>query len=274
MLILSCLLCVAPSSSFSHPNNKRIIKSNQLKSSPFFQINKRKTCSLFPLHGWTQGGDGEWIWEEDDPNSASATVTATINEGDGKITAQATPSLPGGKFRPKQSLGQNYLRDGNTVAKMVKAFAKDAVETLSKSSKKEGTIGKIDLNDLKQQTGLRAVELGPGAGALTDVIINAIGCSNFQCIEIDGRAVELLSEKHPNLRINHEDVLQVDYPLLAEEEGGPLSVIGNLPYYITSQILFALADASHSNSIRSATVTMQWEVAQRIVAPTRCKVSE
>uniref|UniRef100_A0A7S2RTN6 rRNA adenine N(6)-methyltransferase n=1 Tax=Eucampia antarctica TaxID=49252 RepID=A0A7S2RTN6_9STRA len=58
---------------------------------------------------------------------------------------------------------------------------------------------------------------------------------------------------------------------MAEEEGGPLNVIGNLPYYITSQILFALCDASHFNAVRSATVTMQWEVAQRIVAPTSCK---
>jgi 16S rRNA A1518/A1519 N6-dimethyltransferase RsmA/KsgA/DIM1 with predicted DNA glycosylase/AP lyase activity len=93
----------------------------------------------------------------------------------------------------------------------------------------------------------------------------------LQCIEIDPRAVELLEEKHPCLVIRHEDVLQVNYPKMAQEEGQPLVVIGNLPYYITSQILFALADASHFGAVRSATVTMQWEVAQRMVAPTRCK---
>merc|ERR1712127_721355 len=81
----------------------------------------------------------------------------------------------------------------------------------------------------------------------------------------------MLSERHPNLRVRYEDVLQTDYPQLAEDEGGPLSVIGNLPYYITSQILFALADASHFGTVRSATVTMQWEVAQRIIAPVKCK---
>ena len=48
-------------------------------------------------------------------------------------------------------------------------------------------------------------------------------------------------------------------------------VIGNLPYYITSQILFALADASHFGAVYCATVTMQWEVGQRMVAPTSTK---
>lgn len=63
----------------------------------------------------------------------------------------------------------------------------------------------------------------------------------------------------------------MDYPDMAMMEGGPLSIIGNLPYYITSQILFALADASHYNAVRSATVTMQYEVGRRIVAQTKTK---
>jgi 16S rRNA A1518/A1519 N6-dimethyltransferase RsmA/KsgA/DIM1 with predicted DNA glycosylase/AP lyase activity len=90
-------------------------------------------------------------------------------------------------------------------------------------------------------------------------------------VEIDERSVGLLVDKHPGLRVRHADVLQVDYPTMAKEEGQPLVVIGNLPYYITSQILFALADASHFGAVHSATVTMQWEVGQRMVAPTRTK---
>mmetsp|Transcript_28178 Transcript_28178/g.58558 ORF Transcript_28178/g.58558 Transcript_28178/m.58558 type:complete len:498 (+) Transcript_28178:125-1618(+) len=301
-----CLLSASssPASSFSFPINGVIIPSSPLPSryiksssvlhpSSTNKVNidkvptrrRRIRSGSHSLRGWVQGTDGEWTWEEDDPSAAytpiSSTTTATIDgESTGEISVQATPTLPSGKFRPKQSLGQNYLRDGNTVAKIVRAFAKDAVETLAASASKEDVavaaknnnpVDPTNFNSLKQQTGLRAVELGPGAGALTDVLLQSVGSSNLQCIEIDGRSVELLSEKHPSLRIHHEDVLQVDYAVLAKEEGGPLSIIGNLPYYITSQILFALADASHGNSVRSATVTMQWEVAQRIVAPTRCK---
>jgi 16S rRNA (adenine1518-N6/adenine1519-N6)-dimethyltransferase len=214
----------------------------------------------FHLLGWVQGSDGEWEWEEDDPTSVAVTLTSTLTPE--SIDATATPSLPGGSFRPKQSLGQNFLRDGNTVAKIVKAFVKDATETLGIM---DGEKRDLKLSDL------RAVELGPGAGALTDVLMPALGTDNLQCIEIDPRSVALLGEKHPTLRVHHLDVLQADYSSLADEEGGPLSIIGNLPYYITSQILFALADASHTNAIRSATVTMQWEVGKRIIAPTKCK---
>lgn len=216
--------------------------------------------------GWVQDDDGEWQWQEDDASFPQSVATQTI-------TATATPTLPSGSFRPKQSLGQNFLRDGNTVAKIVRAFVSDATETLARRSD-DG----IKKEDVLQQRPLRAIELGPGAGALTDVLVPTVGVSNMQCIEIDPRSVELLSEKHPELKVYHQDVLQVDYPSLAKQpfnndndSGGPLSIIGNLPYYITSQILFALADASHTDSIRSATVTMQWEVGSRLVAPTQCK---
>ena len=220
----------------------------------------KNTCCL---NGWVQDANSEWEWEEDDPSYVAPVVqeekvlsTASVSSS---TSATATPTLPAGSFRPKQSLGQNFLRDGNTVAKIIKFFLLDASKTL------------IDNDSLEQ---VRAVELGPGAGALTDTLVNTMddfGAASFQCVEIDPRSIELLGQKHPALRVNHMDVLQVDYPDMAQEEGGPLSIIGNLPYYITSQILFALADASHFNAVRSATVTMQYEVAQRIVAKTHTK---
>ena len=201
--------------------------------------------SKFQQEGWVQDANSEWEWEEDDPTylpPAEKQASTFTTE----VKAVATPTLPKGSFRPKQSLGQNFLRDGNTVAKIIKTFVSDATKTIIE-------------NDSSDQ--MRAVELGPGA-TMSD--LNA----SFQCIEIDPRSIELLGEKHPMLRVHHMDVMQVDYPSMAEKEGGPLSIIGNLPYYITSQILFALADASHSNAVRSATVTMQYEVGERIVAKT------
>ncbi|GMH59012.1 hypothetical protein TrRE_jg2422, partial [Triparma retinervis] len=156
-------------------------------------------------------------------------------------------------FKPKQSLGQNFLTDSNTITRIINAFHSDATRY---SPSVDGL-----------------VELGPGPGALTQVLIERYGTEEFRCIEIDQRAVEVLNERHPTLDVVHSDVLQVDYPAMRSSLSplSPLAVIGNLPYYITSQILFALADASHSTSVRSATVTMQLEVGQRLVAVTSTK---
>ena len=111
------------------------------------------------------------------------------------------------------------------------------------------------------------VELGPGPGALTRVLHRRY--PEMLAVEIDSRAVAVLNEALPNLRVVQSDVLQVDWTALAELRGGPLSVIGNLPYHITSQILFCLLD--NHRAVRQAVVTMQLEVAQRVIAPTRCK---
>jgi 16S rRNA (adenine1518-N6/adenine1519-N6)-dimethyltransferase len=203
--------------------------------------------------GWVQGADGEWEWEEDDPNFVVVSPVAASSTIDTSSTA--TPQLPSGKLRPKQSLGQNYLKDPNTVAKIVRAFHDDATMRGDRLGKPLDSI----------------VELGPGAGALTDRLVEIYGMDVLQCIELDPRSVEILGERYPSLLVHHADVLQVNYPAMAEQEGQPLVIIGNLPYYITSQILFALADASHYGAVDCATVTMQWEVAQRMVAPTSCK---
>ena len=206
-----------------------------------------------PLRGWVQDDDGEWNWQEDDPNYVPPAPTATVAT---PVSAVATPQLPAGIFRPKKSLGQNFLKDPNTVVKILKAFHQDATHF--------GARNTIE----------RVVELGPGAGALTDRLVELYGTDVVQCIEIDPRSIGILQQKHPDLQVTHADILQVNYPELAEQEGQALVVIGNLPYYITSQILFALADASHFGAVDTATVTMQWEVGQRMVAPIKTKVSD
>ena len=158
-------------------------------SDPSHHVRRRQTPAL---RGWVQGSDGEWAWEEDDP-AALAGQREMVLTAD-SINTQATPTLPAGQFRPKQSLGQNYLRDGNTVAKIVKAFVRDATSTLmdGSSDREVAAAEGGDADDQQQhlrQTELRAVELGPGAGALTDVLLPALGPDNLQCIEIDGRSV-------------------------------------------------------------------------------------
>jgi len=161
-------------------------------------------------------------------------------------------TLPTEAFRPKQSLGQNYLSDQNYVRKICGALTDDSPR------------------------GSRVVELGPGTGALSRTLVQKY--PEMTAVEIDGRAVEFLAEKLPNLRVLESDVLQIDYRLLSHALGGPISVIGNLPYHITSQILFCIADAILGTEdwdapppVNRAVVTMQYEVAERLIAPTKCK---
>lgn len=164
-----------------------------------------------------------------------------------------TPTLPSNKFKPKQSLGQNYLNDQNTVLRIVNAMDPDTD------------------NPIVTDGGSRVVELGPGTGAITRVLVERY--PKMVAIELDNRAVKLLDETLPSLSVIESDVLQVDYRSLAKLRGGPLLVVGNLPYYITSQILFSFVDAwtDQSPAVERAVVTMQWEVALRLVAKPRCK---
>ena len=263
---------------------------------------------LHRLYGWKET-NGEWEWIEDDPNYVPPMInqpTMTIESSSSNIASvTTTPKLPSGTYKPKQSLGQNYLRDPNTVAKIIRAFHSDATTLYNANGKKkkDGTIAMEDVDYI--------VELGPGAGALTDPLIAKYGIDTLHCIEIDVRSIELLRNKHPQLHIEHLDVLQINYNTILQRrrsrqqqklqssttttsieshhhremeanvpnpiqkgydhDPDALTVIGNLPYYITSQILFALVDATHQGLVRSATITMQYEVGQRMFAHTCTK---
>ncbi len=144
-------------------------------------------------------------------------------------------------IRPKKSLGQNFLTDPNTVRKIV--------------------------GMVRAPAGGAVVEIGPGTGALTgDLLARFPGLT---ALEVDGRAVGYLREHFPALDVRHVDALEVDWAALAAEKGGSLYVIGNLPYYATSPILFALLDAGPA--VREAVLMMQLEVARRLVAVPRTK---
>jgi 16S rRNA (adenine1518-N6/adenine1519-N6)-dimethyltransferase len=163
-------------------------------------------------------------------------------------------TLPPGQFRPKQSLGQNYLSDQNYVNKIVTAFQ---MERLRRPSQKSDVPGK------------QVVEIGPGLGALTRKLFPLY--PEMLAIEIDQRAIEILNEKFPRLRVVHEDILQFDFSDYSRRElsGRKISVVANLPYHIVSQVLFSLAD--HHQVIDLAVVTTQLEVAERITAAPNTK---
>lgn len=140
----------------------------------------------------------------------------------------------------KKSLGQHFLKDGNIIRKIVEAIPAKP-------------------NDY-------VVEIGPGSGAVTEVLLKKF--KNVTAIELDQRMVEFLSEKFPELNIIHKDILEFDWNIFKDTDR-PVHVMGNLPYYITSQILFNLFE--YRSVLHSATLMMQKEVAQRIVAEPRNK---
>ena len=145
--------------------------------------------------------------------------------------------------RSKKHLGQHFLVDQNVIGKIV-----DAVAAPPEA---------------------RVVEIGPGMGALTGLLFERH--PDFTVVEVDEEAVGYLRKHFPDLDIRHQDVLAVDWvaihgnaPTVGDAPAGRLYVVGNLPYYITSPILFGLLDARQH--IRRAVLMMQKEVAQRVVA--------
>jgi 16S rRNA (adenine1518-N6/adenine1519-N6)-dimethyltransferase len=122
------------------------------------------------------------------------------------------------------------------------------------------------LGDTSSRT---VVEIGPGHGAITNLL--APRCARLHCIEFDPALARELAFRFRNDRhvtVHQADILQTD---LAEMElapgSGPLNVIGNLPYYITSDILLHLFGFARTGILSRAVVMMQREVAERIAAP-------
>ncbi len=107
------------------------------------------------------------------------------------------------------------------------------------------------------------LEIGAGPGILT--LRLAQHAARVIAIEIDRDLVAGLSSKAPsNVSIVTGDVLEADLAAIAPE--GPLRVAGNLPYNISSPILFRLLDLQSRRPVRDATIMLQREVANRIVA--------
>jgi 16S rRNA (adenine1518-N6/adenine1519-N6)-dimethyltransferase len=109
------------------------------------------------------------------------------------------------------------------------------------------------------------IEIGPGTGLLTKELLK-YPLKKLTAFEVDERAVALLKEeiRDERFEVRSEDFLQVDIGMLGSEAGGKLKVIGNIPYYITSPILFKLID--DRAYLTDALLLMQLEVAERLTA--------
>lgn len=150
----------------------------------------------------------------------------------------------------KPKLGQTFLADPSAAEKTVAA-----------------------LGDVAQNV---VIEIGPGKGALTELLVRRAG--RLIAIELDHRLAAELRYKyarHPNVEILEGDVLRIDFRTVLNRTIGPLNdlrpnkpsrarVIGNLPYYITSDILLRLFD--FHDQFDEIVIMVQREVAERIAA--------
>ena len=135
---------------------------------------------------------------------------------------------------PRRRFGQNFLVDPNFIARIVAA--------------------------VDPRPGDNLVEIGPGLAALTAQLIARAG--SIAAIEIDRDLAARLRERFPApaLRLFEADALEFDFGQL----GGDLRVVGNLPYNISSPLLFRLSD--HAAQLRDAHVMLQREVVARMTA--------
>jgi len=143
------------------------------------------------------------------------------------------------KIYPKRSLGQNYLIDENICRNIVNSFNITSDEEV--------------------------LEIGPGRGAITKYILEKT--SNVTAVELDKNNCSMLEEKFPGLKIINKDFLKLDINTLNKES--KFRVIGNIPYNITTPIIFKLID--DRVLIKDAQLMMQLEVAERLAAKPNSK---
>lgn len=110
------------------------------------------------------------------------------------------------------------------------------------------------------------VEIGPGLGALTHALLDR--GARVIAVDLDEAMIRVLREQlggRPELELVHADARTLDLAAIAERAGSKVRVTGNLPYYASSPLLRRAVD--QRAHVRSATFTLQKEVADRIAAP-------
>jgi 16S rRNA (adenine1518-N6/adenine1519-N6)-dimethyltransferase len=126
-----------------------------------------------------------------------------------------------------------------------------------------GVIQRI-LAAIDVQPGQTVVEIGPGRGALTGALLGAAGA--LDAIEIDRDLAAQLREQYRGraLVLHEADALRFDFAALSGARGARLRVVGNLPYNVSTPLLFHLVE--HPQAIADLHVMLQKEVVDRIVA--------
>jgi 16S rRNA (adenine1518-N6/adenine1519-N6)-dimethyltransferase len=141
---------------------------------------------------------------------------------------------------PRKALGQHFLIDKGIAQKIVRLASLEPEDTI--------------------------VEIGPGMGVLTFLMIPLV--KRVIAVEVDQEMAEYLREKGggmASLTVMCRDALHVDFQGLAHEVGKKLKVVANLPYNISTPVIFRLLE--NRDAVAHLTLMLQREVAQRINAP-------
>ncbi|MDR2971283.1 MAG: 16S rRNA (adenine(1518)-N(6)/adenine(1519)-N(6))-dimethyltransferase RsmA [Bacteroidales bacterium] len=137
------------------------------------------------------------------------------------------------KVTPKKELGQHFLNEETIAEKIVNSLS---------------------------QNNTNILEVGPGMGVLTQFILQQKGI-NFKVVEIDKESVIYLQKKYPSLHIISGDFLKLN---LSEYYNDKLTIIGNFPFNISSQILFKILE--NKERVIELVGMFQKEVAERVAS--------
>ena len=143
------------------------------------------------------------------------------------------------QLRYKQGLGQNFIYDEDLLASLVEAA---------------GVTKEDDV-----------LEVGPGAGSMTKHLCRA--AHHVLSVELDDRLIPLLNafmDEFDNFTLVHGDVMTVNLPEITAQLRKPLSVVANIPYYITTPLMTMLLTSSLD--IRQMALMVQKEVADKVLA--------
>jgi 16S rRNA (adenine1518-N6/adenine1519-N6)-dimethyltransferase len=140
---------------------------------------------------------------------------------------------------PKKRLGQHFLVDPNILNKVIRA----------------AQVGEEDV----------VLEVGSGLGEMTLALAHRV--KKVIAVEIDPKLVTILrkrGEHLPNMEVIKSDILKLDFKHFFKKEGQPIKVVANLPYQISTPLLFRFIDSKETFS--TFTLMLQKEVAERLVA--------
>ena len=147
-------------------------------------------------------------------------------------------ALPSG-HKARKRFGQNFLIDQGIINHIVRSISPKSDDNL--------------------------VEIGPGQGAITGLLLEK--ADKLNVIELDRDLIPVLLSQfanHPGFKIHQADALKFDFASLCDEKSGPLRIVGNLPYNISTPLIFHLI--SYEQRVHDMHFMLQKEVVERLAA--------